>query len=95
MTEPVWAQMYAQTVHFSHGGQSRLTLDGMVAPRLEPEVVLKLRCPLPNGEPSSEELARCVEWAAVGFEIVDAHFADWRFKADEEAVADFGLHAAR
>jgi 2-oxo-3-hexenedioate decarboxylase len=65
----------------------------MVAPRLEPEVVLKLRQPLPAGEPSAEEVARCLEWAAVGFEIVDSHYPDWRFTA-ADAVADFGVHAA-
>ena len=65
----------------------------MVAPRLEPELVLKLRHAIPGGDPSVEELARCLEWAAVGFEIVDCHYPDWRFTASE-AVADFGLHAA-
>jgi 2-keto-4-pentenoate hydratase len=93
VTEPIWAHLYAQTVHFAQGGHARLALGGMVAPRLEPEVVLKLRHPVPSGDPSAEELARCVEWAAVGFEIVDSHFADWRFTA-AEAIADFGVHAA-
>jgi 2-oxo-3-hexenedioate decarboxylase len=65
----------------------------MVAPRLEPEIVLKLRSSVPSGKVPVEELARCIEWAAVGFEIVDSHYADWRFTA-AEAVADFGVHAA-
>ena len=38
-------------------------------------------------------VANCIEWVAIGFEIVDSHFADWRFTA-AEAVADFGVHAA-
>jgi 2-oxo-3-hexenedioate decarboxylase len=93
VTEPIWAHVYAQTVHFAQAGYARLALDGMVAPRLEPEIVLKLRSPVPSGEAPVEELARCIEWAAVGFEIVDSHYADWRFTA-AEAVADFGVHAA-
>jgi len=93
VSEPVWAHMYAQTVHFAQGGHKRLSLAGMVAPRLEPEIVLRLRSAVPSGELSVEELATCIEWTAVGFEIVDTHFADWRFTA-AEAVADFGLHAA-
>jgi 2-oxo-3-hexenedioate decarboxylase len=93
VSQPIWAPMYTQTVHFAQEGYARLTLDGMVAPRLEPEVVLKLRHPIPSAESSAEELAPCVEWAAIGFEIVDTHYPDWRLTA-AEAVADFGLHAA-
>jgi 2-oxo-3-hexenedioate decarboxylase len=93
VNEPIWAHMYAQTVHFADDGSMTLSLAGMVAPRLEPEIVLKLRSPVPITEPSVDELASCIEWAAIGFEIVDTHYADWRFTATE-AVADFGLHAA-
>ena len=90
---PIWAHFYEQTIHFAHEGHLGLSLAGMIAPRLEPEVVLKLAAPLPVGEASIESLVDCVEWAAIGFEIVDCHFADWRFTAPE-AVADFGVHAA-
>jgi len=93
VNEPIWAHMYAQTVYFAQESRLRLSLAGMVAPRLEPEIVFKLRSPVPSGELSAEELARCIEWVAVGFEIVDSHYADWRFTA-AEAVADFGVHAA-
>ena len=92
VSQPIWAHVYAQTVHFAQGGRIRLNLDGMTAPKLEPEVVLKLSKPIPSGAASVEDIARCVEWAAVGFEIVDSHYLDWRFTA-AEAVADFGVHA--
>jgi 2-oxo-3-hexenedioate decarboxylase len=91
--QPIWAHMYTETVHFAQGGYLRLPLDGMVAPRLEPEVVIKLRHAVPGGDPSVEELASCLEWVAIGFEIVDSHYPAWRFTASE-AVADFGVHAA-
>jgi 2-oxo-3-hexenedioate decarboxylase len=93
VSAPIWAYVYEQTVHFAQAGRARLALDGMVAPRLEPEVVLKLREAVLSGDFTAEELAHCVEWAAVGFEIVDSHYPDWRFTA-AEAVADFGVHAA-
>jgi 2-oxo-3-hexenedioate decarboxylase len=93
VTQPIWAHMYVQTVHFAQGGYLRLPLTGMVAPGLEPEVVLKLRHEVPSGDPSVEDLARCLEWVAIGFEIVDSHYPAWRFTASE-AVADFGVHAA-
>jgi 2-keto-4-pentenoate hydratase len=93
VSEPIWAPMYAQTVHIAEEGHLRLSLTGMFAPRLEPEIVLKLRCPPQSRDQSAEELARCIEWVAIGFEIVDSHYTDWRFTA-AEAVADFGVHAA-
>ena len=46
-----------------------------------------------GGGSLSRRLADRIEWVAIGFEIVDCHFADWRFTA-AEAVADFGFHAA-
>jgi 2-oxo-3-hexenedioate decarboxylase len=85
--------MYGQTVHFAKGAVFPLSLRGMAAPRIEPEVVLKLRRPVPQDDPLVEELADCVEWAAIGFEVVDCHAPEWRFTA-ADAVADFGLHAA-
>jgi len=92
-TQPIWAHMYAQTVHVAKAGVAHLSLGGMFAPRLETEVVLKLRSSVPAGNPSVEELVACVEWVAVGFEVVDSHYPEWRF-TPAEAVADFGVHAA-
>lgn len=88
---PIWAYVYAKTVHFADRGCFRLSLGGMAAPRIEPEVVLKLRRPVSGDDVSVEALADCLEWAAIGFE--DSHFPDWRFTA-ADAVADFGVHAA-
>jgi 2-keto-4-pentenoate hydratase len=93
LSTPIWAPMYQQTIHFAEQGPFRLSLAGMVAPRLEPEIVLKLHRPAPSGDASAEEWASCLEWAAVGFEVVGSHYPDWRFTA-ADAVADFGVHAA-
>jgi 2-keto-4-pentenoate hydratase len=90
---PIWAPMYTQTVHFAEQGRCRLALPGWMAPKIEPEIVLKLRTPVGSDNPAVEEIAHCLEWAALGFEIVDCHFSNWRFTA-ADAVADFGLHAA-
>ena len=90
---PMWAHMYARTVRLAERGRSDLSLNGMVAPRLEPEVVLKLRGPIPTGNRTAAELVPCVEWVAIGFEIVDSHYPGWRFTG-ADAVADFGVHAA-
>ena len=93
LQSPIWGHVYEQTLHVAVGGRISLSLDGMVAPRIEPEIVLKLIRPLPVGDPSIDEIASCLEWAALGFEIVDSHYANWHF-TPADAVADFGVHAA-
>lgn len=93
LNTPIWAHMYAQTVHFSEQGRIQLDLSSMALPRIEPEVVFKLGRPVAGGHQPPEALAECVEWVAIGFEIVDCHFPDWQFTA-ADAVADFGVHAA-
>ena len=63
----------------------------MAAPRIEPEVVFKLRSAPSGGEEKS--LLASIEWMAVGFEIVDCHYPGWKFRP-ADTVVDFGLHAA-
>jgi 2-oxo-3-hexenedioate decarboxylase len=88
--EPIFGYMYDQTMSCTAGPTATLSLDGLVQPRIEPEIIFKLR-----GRPPSTrdqlELLSCVEWYAHGFEIVQCHFADWEFKA-VDTVADGGLH---
>ena len=91
--KPIWANMYDQTIHFSNLGILPLPIANMVAPRIEPEIIIKLLSDFPDGDHSPEEIVKTIEWVAIGFEIVDCHIADWRITA-ADAVADFGLHAA-
>lgn len=49
----VWANMYDDTVHHAARGDATLSLARMRAPRLEPEIVVKLRT-APVGGPSSQ-----------------------------------------
>jgi 2-keto-4-pentenoate hydratase len=89
--DPLWAHVWAHTVRFT-GPRATLKLEAMVQPRIEPEVVFRLKAPVP---PSADALQvlRCVEWIAPGFEIVQSHFPDWKFAAPD-CTAAFGLHAA-
>ena len=86
LNAPVWGYMYSDTVHYAQDNEMRLPLAGMVAPKLEPELVFRWR----GGEAN---LLDNIEWLALGYEIVDCHYPDWNFKP-ADAVADFGLHAA-
>ena len=90
--EPMWAHMWSHTVHHAQAGRATLAMTGFVQPRIEPEVVFGLGAAIPATD-DSREILRGVTWIAAGFEIVQSHFPDWRFKAPD-CTAAFGLHAA-
>ena len=89
---PMWASVWAHTVHLAPANRASLALAPFVQPRIEPEVVFRLKAPVP---PTADALAvlACVEWLAPGFEIVQSHFPDWKFAA-ADCTAAFGLHGA-
>jgi 2-oxo-3-hexenedioate decarboxylase len=90
--QPMWAHIWQHTVHFAAGGTATLPLAGFVEPRIEPEVVFKLKAPLPR-EGDARAVLASVEWIAPGFEIVQSHFPGWKFTA-ADCTAAFGLHGA-
>jgi 2-oxo-3-hexenedioate decarboxylase len=83
----VWAHMYRDTVHQS---VNQLTLPYWRSPKIEPEIVFKLRQPPAAGGDAAAVL-QSVEWIALGFEIIDSPFPDWQFKP-ADFVGAFGLH---
>jgi 2-oxo-3-hexenedioate decarboxylase len=88
---PMWAHVYADTVSYAKGGRAEVSLAGTVAPRMEPEIVFKLRAPVPVGCDDAELLLRSAAWYAHGVEIVHSHF-NWKFKL-ADAAADWACHA--
>jgi 2-keto-4-pentenoate hydratase len=90
--QPMWAHVWEHTVTFAQDGKASLVLRSFVQPRIEPEVVFKLRMRLPLPDDPLAVLA-AVEWIAPGFEVVQSHFPDWKFAAPD-CTADCGLHAA-
>lgn len=89
---PMWAHMYAHTVHRAEGGHATFALSGLVQPRIEPEVVFGLRGPVSTSG-DARAVLDAVDWIAPGFEIVQSHYPDWKFQA-ADCTAAFGLHAA-
>jgi 2-keto-4-pentenoate hydratase len=85
----VWASMYDDT---THDGATELFLDHFMAPRIEPEIVSKLKQPM-FGNLDAAAALTCVDWVAVGFEIIDCPFPGWQFKP-VDFVAAYGLHRA-
>ena len=87
---PIWAPVWDSTLSLLDGAQAKVSLRGLVQPRLEPEIVFGF-ADAPCAGMSEADLAQCLAWVAHGFEIVHTHFDDWRFTAPD-SVADFGLH---
>ena len=88
---PMWAHLYDDTVSYARSGKAEVTLAGTVSPRMEPEIVFKLRAPVPVACNDPERLLRSAEWYAHSVEIVHSHF-DWKFKL-ADATADWACHA--
>jgi 2-oxo-3-hexenedioate decarboxylase len=87
----VWAHMYNETVHYATNGEANYTLAAARAPKMEPEIVFKLKTPIASeGLDAAAALAN-VEWLAIGFEVIDCPFPNWQVKPTD-FVAAFGLH---
>ncbi len=94
--QPMWAHIWAHTVHHAPDGVATLSLERLVQPRIEPEIVFGLAAvPVPYGEEPADLRAalEAIAWIAPGFEIVQSHFPDWKFTA-ADCTAAFGLHGA-
>jgi 2-keto-4-pentenoate hydratase len=87
--QPIWGPMYQHTVFAQ---PTQFSLRGLLAPKIEPEIVLHFHQTPPVGADAATVL-QCVDWIAHGFEIVQCHFANWQFKA-ADAIADGSLHGA-
>lgn len=105
-----WANMYDDTVRFAEDGRGSASLARMRSPRIEPEVVMKLKTVRdggpsnqhwfvgPHGDPAvptsgdAAAVLESVEWLALGFELVDCPFPEWKFQP-ADLVASFGFHA--
>ncbi len=88
---PMWAHVYDDSVSYARDGKASVSLAGTVSPRMEPEILFKLRAPVPVGCEDAEQLLAAVEWYAHSVEIVHSHF-DWKFKL-ADAAADWACHA--
>ena len=89
----VWAHMYDDTVRYANANEATLSLAQMISPKIEPEIVFKMKSPLAPGVTDAATALAAVEWLALGFEIIDCPYADWKFQP-ADFVAAYGLHAA-
>ena len=85
-----WAPMYDDTVQQAKDECNDVPF--MYAPKLEPEVVFKLKTTVDGDPTDPAAVLSAVEWLSLGYEIVDCPFVDWQFQPPD-LVAAFGFHA--
>jgi 2-oxo-3-hexenedioate decarboxylase len=84
--EPIWGTVYDRTMIRAVGDRARVSLMGLINPRIEPEICFGLRA-APEGRP----LVDCIEWMAHAVEIVQCHHPRWKLTL-ADSTADNGLH---
>lgn len=89
----VWAHLYDDTVRYAKANTATFSLAETISPKIEPEIVFKLKAPLSAGVTDAGVALESVEWLALGFEIIDCPYADWKFQP-ADFVAAYGLHVA-
>ena len=89
----VWAHLYDDTVRYAGTNAATLSLARTISPRIEPEIVFKMKMPPAAGSTEAAAALEAVEWLALGFEIIDCPYAGWTFQP-ADFVAAYGLHAA-
>lgn len=91
---PIWGTVWDTTVtHCTQQDADMGSLDLIKTcqPRLEPEAVFGMAA-TPPADATIDQLFASIEWIAPGFEIVQSHLADWKFRA-ADTMLDSGLHA--
>lgn len=83
--------MTDRTVH-DLAKTSSLPVAQFVEPKIEPEIMFGLAAaPLPQMDEAA--LLDCVEWVALGYEIVQSIYPNWKFAAADTAAAN-AMHGA-
>jgi 2-oxo-3-hexenedioate decarboxylase len=84
--EPIWGMVYDRTLVASAGNTATVRLEGLVQPRIEPEICFGLRA-----RPHAGSVLDAIEWVAHSIEIVQCHHPDWKLKL-ADSTAGNGLH---
>jgi 2-oxo-3-hexenedioate decarboxylase len=88
---PIWGYITNRTTHELASTQA-VRITDFVAPRIEPEIIFGLQA-APSPAMSEATLLDCIAWVALGYEVVQSIFPDWKFAA-ADAVAAHCVHGA-
>ena len=84
--EPIWGSVYDRTLIHARENRAQVSLQGLVNPRIEPEICFGLR-----SAPKAGRLLESIDWIAHSVEIVQCHHPAWKLKL-ADSTADNGLH---
>jgi 2-oxo-3-hexenedioate decarboxylase len=84
--EPIWGTVYDRTLIHAENDSARVSLAGLVNPRIEPEICFHLRA-----APGSARLLDCVDWMAHSIEIVQCPHPGWKLRL-ADSTSNNGLH---
>ena len=88
---PILGYVFDRTV-FDLPVTPSLSLRPFSEPRIEPEIIFGLGS-APSPGMDEVALSACIEWVALGYEIVQSIYPGWQFAAADTIAAD-GLHGA-
>jgi 2-keto-4-pentenoate hydratase len=88
---PIWGYAFDRTVH-DLAVMPTLSLRQFSEPRIEPEIMFGLGS-VPSAGMDEAALSACIDWVALGFEIVQSIYPGWQFAA-ADTIAGGGLHGA-
>ena len=88
---PIWGYATNRTT-YELASTKVMPVKDFTEPRIEPEIMFGLKAaPLPDMNEAA--LLDCIEWIALGYEIVQSIFPDWKFAAPDTVAAN-GVHGA-
>jgi 2-oxo-3-hexenedioate decarboxylase len=88
---PIWGYATNRTT-YELASTKVMSVENFTEPRIEPEIMFGLKAsPLPDMNEAA--LLDCIEWVALGYEIVQSIFPGWKFAAADTVAAN-GVHGA-
>lgn len=89
---PMWAPVFDRSVIFAGEHPVGIALQGIVQPRIEPEILFRLASPVPAGLTRPDDVLPHVEGYAHSIEIVHSHFHGWKARLPD-FCADQACHS--
>ena len=86
VSAPNWGYVTDRTLHDLSKTQSLRAVD-FVEPKIEPEIMFGLGA-APSPQMDEASLLDCIEWVALGYEIVQSIYPNWKFTAADTAASN-------
>jgi 2-keto-4-pentenoate hydratase len=88
---PIWGYATSRTT-YELASTPVMRVQDFVEPRIEPEIMFGLKA-TPMSDMNEAALLACIEWIALGYEVVQSIFPNWKFAAADTVAAN-GVHGA-